>query len=55
MIHIHYFKRVGDWSGYWGLKMCRCGATELHDLWGFPVDPSSEERNAIIEELKGRL
>lgn len=30
--HIHWFKPVGDWTGYYGIKKCRCGETRTYEI-----------------------
>jgi hypothetical protein len=52
MKHFHWYKKVGAWDGYWGLKMCRCGGHKLYDLWGFAHDVSYDEQMNIIAELR---
>lgn len=53
MIHIHLYKKVGNWNGAWGLKMCRCGAHKLFDLWGFQhIFTEDEILNIIAEKRK---
>jgi len=34
MIHIHWFKKIGDWTGYIGKKQCRCGEIREFDIYG---------------------
>lgn len=31
--HIHWHKPVGDWTGYVGIKRCRCGDEKEYDLY----------------------
>lgn len=52
MKHFHWFKKVGDWNGYHGLKMCRCGMHKLYDLYGFKRQPTEEQYMEIIAELR---
>jgi hypothetical protein len=32
--HIHWFKPIGDWTGYIGIKRCRCGEERTFDIYG---------------------
>lgn len=52
MIHIHVYRKVGKWDGAWGLKMCRCGAHKLFDLWGFQHQHTEQQMLDIIADLR---
>jgi hypothetical protein len=32
--HIHWFKPIGYWTGYIGIKRCRCGEERTFDIYG---------------------
>lgn len=32
-LHIHWFKPIGDWTGYVGIKRCRCGEERTFDIY----------------------
>lgn len=31
--HIHWFKPIGDWTGYTAKKRCRCGEERTYDIY----------------------
>jgi hypothetical protein len=31
--HIHWFKPIGDWTGYIGIKRCRCGEEREYEIY----------------------
>lgn len=52
MRHLHFYRKVGDWKGSWALKMCRCGAHKLYDLWGFQHEHTEDQMLEIISRLR---